>query len=234
MKPADQFQHRGCSNIFDQPLRARAEISTQIWASRRPDGRREERAYREDVSDEQRCQPGCIGGQICVVISALALTAFGRLRSSSFVEVSPKLAMHSHRGRRRKRRATGVSVCRDVLTRTSARPTDRPASRATRDRHRDEGRKANGHDDRDVRERIERAQTEEDAANQLRSGHCIGVAHRFSRAAKAAPGVSTFAHQPGSDQPPLKLRRSAEALAKAEDPAYEPTNRIRCSAGSLV
>ena len=35
--------------------------------------RREERAYREYVSDEQRRQPGCIGGQICVVISALAL-----------------------------------------------------------------------------------------------------------------------------------------------------------------
>jgi len=37
--------------------------------------RREERAYREYVSDEQRRQPGCIGGQICVVISALALRA---------------------------------------------------------------------------------------------------------------------------------------------------------------
>ena len=50
--------------------------------------RREERAYREYVSDEQRRQPGarravfqrdgveegCIGGQICVVVSALALT----------------------------------------------------------------------------------------------------------------------------------------------------------------
>src|SRR6188474_1169729 len=27
----------------------------------------------------------------------------------------------------------------------------------------------------------------------------------------------------GSDQPPLKLRRSAEALAKAEDPALHPS-----------
>jgi hypothetical protein len=34
--------------------------------------RREERAYREYVSDEQRSQPGCIGGQNGAVISGRA------------------------------------------------------------------------------------------------------------------------------------------------------------------
>ena len=51
--------------------------------------RREERAYREYVSDEQRCQPGCIGGQICVVIAALArmssnvTPSFGMIKEES-------------------------------------------------------------------------------------------------------------------------------------------------------
>ena len=50
----------------NQELRARHGVGVPYWVSRCPAGKA--RAYREYVSDEQRSQPGCIGGQNSTVI----------------------------------------------------------------------------------------------------------------------------------------------------------------------